>query len=109
MQNPETFVAILSCGLATWLLRVVPIVLVKRMTIPKWLLHFLSFVPVAILSAIFVESLLVIHPGQWLGVNWSNLLASLPAIVVAIITKSLFAVVVAGVAAMAILRLLGWA
>ena len=45
MQNPETFVAILSCGLATWLLRVVPIVLVKRMTIPKWLLHFLSFVP----------------------------------------------------------------
>ncbi|MDE3292479.1 AzlD domain-containing protein [Lacticaseibacillus rhamnosus] len=73
MQNPETFVAILSCGLATWLLRVVPIVLVKRMTIPKWLLHFLSFVPVAI------------------------------------ITKSLFAVVVAGVAAMAILRLLGWA
>ena len=88
MQNPETFVAILSCGLATWLLRVVPIVLVKRMTI---------------------ESLLVIHPGQWPGVNWSNLLASLPAIVVAIITKSLFAVVVAGVAAMAILRLLGWA
>ncbi|MFK5261212.1 AzlD domain-containing protein, partial [Lactiplantibacillus plantarum] len=65
MQNPETFVAILSCGLATWLLRVVPIVLVKRMTIPKRLLHFLSFVPVAILSAIFVESLLVIHPGQW--------------------------------------------
>ncbi|MCW1009221.1 AzlD domain-containing protein, partial [Streptococcus anginosus] len=82
---------------------------VKRMTIPKWLLHFLSFVPVAILSAMFVESLLVIHPGQWPGVNWSNLLASLPAIVVAIITKSLFAVVVAGVAAMAIFRLLGWA
>lgn len=81
MQNPETFAAILSCGLATWLLRVVPIVLVKRMTIPKWLLHFLSFVPVAILSAIAV----------------------------AIITKSLFAVVVAGVASMAILRLLGWA
>ncbi|RXT58077.1 AzlD domain-containing protein [Lacticaseibacillus chiayiensis] len=109
MQNPDTLIAILSCGLATWLLRVVPIVLVKRMTIPAWLLHFLNFVPVAILSAIFVENLLVIYVGHWPSVNWPNLFASLPAIGIAIITKSLFAVVVAGVASMAVLRLLGWA
>lgn len=102
------FVTILLCGLVTWLIRVVPFALVKAATLPKWLLQFLSFVPVAILAAIFVESLLVYHAGHWPGVNVENLLASVPAILTGILTKSLLAVVVVGIVAMALIRLLGW-
>ncbi len=91
-----------------WLLKVVPFLLVKAVALPKWLLQFLSFVPVAILTAIFVESLLVAHPGQWPSVNWENAVASLPAVVTAILTKSLLAVVVVGVLAMAGLRAIGF-
>ncbi|WP_125580247.1 AzlD domain-containing protein [Lacticaseibacillus suibinensis] len=99
---------IVLSGLVTWLLRVVPFVLVKTTTLPAAVVRFLSFVPVAILTAIFVESLLVYRPGAWPGINWENLLASLPAVVTAVITKSLLAVVLVGVIAMAVIRLLGW-
>ncbi|MCI1986358.1 MAG: AzlD domain-containing protein [Lactobacillus sp.] len=105
----HVFLTILLCGLATWLIRVVPFALVKAAKLPQWLLQFLSFVPVAILAAIFVESLLVYRPGQWPSVNVGNLLASLPAILAAIISKSLLLVVVVGIASMAVIRLLGWA
>nr|WP_281362214.1 AzlD domain-containing protein [Lacticaseibacillus absianus] len=100
---------ILACGLAMWLLKVVPFLLVKAVRLPSWLLQFLSFVPVAILTAIFVESLLIARPGAWPAINWPNVGASLPAILTAILTKSLLAVVVVGVLAMAVIRFMGWA
>ncbi|MFD1431550.1 AzlD domain-containing protein [Lacticaseibacillus yichunensis] len=108
MTDGKLLVTILLCGLATWLLRVTPFVLVKAARLPKWLLSFLSFVPVAILAAIFAEELLVYHPGAWPTLNVENTLAALPAIVAAIISKSLLVTVVVGVAAMAAVRLLGW-
>lgn len=105
----KVLITILLCGLVTWLIRVVPFALVKAMTLPKWLLQFLSFVPVAILAAIFVESLLVYHAGHWPGVDVENCLASLPAILAGIITKSLLAVVIVGIVAMAAIRFFGLA
>ncbi|QEU46035.1 AzlD domain-containing protein [Schleiferilactobacillus harbinensis] len=101
--------AIILSGLATWLIRVVPFILVKRFTLPAWLVEFLSFVPVAILTAIYVESLLTYRPGQWPGVNAANLLASLPTFLAAIISKNLLVIVIVGIASMAVIRLLGWA
>lgn len=106
---PKLLLTILLCGLGTWLLRVTPFALVKAASLPRWLMQFLSFVPVAILMAIFVSELLVYHPGQWPSLNLENTLASLPAIVTAIITKSLLAVVVVGIIAMAVIRYCGWA
>ncbi|WP_035453622.1 AzlD domain-containing protein [Agrilactobacillus composti] len=100
---------IILCGLVTWLIRVIPFALVKNFKLPGWLTHFLSFVPVAILSAIFVESLLVQKTGHFPGLNFPNFLASIPAIITAVISKSLLAVVVVGVIAMAAIRFLGWA
>lgn len=105
----KVYLTILLCGLATWLIRVVPFMLVKNFKIPHVVMRFLSFVPVAILSAIFVESLLNYHVGHWPSLNVGNFLAALPAILTAIISKSLLAVVVVGVIAMAVIRFLGWA
>lgn len=105
----KVFITILLAGLVTWLIRVVPFVLVKRFKLPAWLIDFLSFVPVAILTAIFVESLLIYRPGQWPCINIGNLLASVPTFVAAIISKNLLLIVIVGVISMAVVRLLGWA
>ncbi|ETY74956.1 AzlD domain-containing protein [Lactiplantibacillus fabifermentans] len=103
------FVTILLCGLVTWLSRVVPFAVIKNLTVPQWLINFLSFVPIAIMTAIFVESLLTYHAGHWPGFDLENIYASIPAILAGVLTKSLLAVVITGVIAMALLRLVGWA
>jgi len=101
-------ITILLAGLVTWLSRVVPFAIIKNLTVPRWLINFLSFVPVAIMTAIFIESLLIYHAGHWPGFNLENIYASIPAIIAGVITKSLLAVVITGVIAMAAIRLLGW-
>lgn len=106
-MNAYILITILLCGLVTWLSRVVPFAVIKNMTVPGWLINFLSFVPIAIMTAIFVENLLVYHAGHWPTFNLPNIYASLPAILAGVLTKSLLAVVVTGVAAMALLRFVG--
>lgn len=105
----DVLVTILLCGLVTWLSRVIPFAIIKNLTVPRWLINFLSFVPIAIMTAIFVESLLTYHAGHWPGFNLPNIYASIPAILAGVLTKSLLAVVITGVVAMALLRLVGWA
>lgn len=101
-------ITILLCGLVTWLSRIVPFAIIKNLTVPHWLINFLSFVPVAIMTAIFVESLLVYHAGYWPGFNLPNIYASIPAVLAGVLTKSLLAVVITGIVAMAALRFVGW-
>ncbi|MFC6170681.1 AzlD domain-containing protein [Loigolactobacillus jiayinensis] len=103
------FWTIIGCGAVTWLSRVIPFVLVKQFELPRWLVEFLSFVPVAIMTALVVENLFNAHPGHLPSLNVGNALATLPALVTAIVTKSLLAIVVVGIVAMAIVRALGWA
>ncbi|MCX2456252.1 AzlD domain-containing protein [Lacticaseibacillus nasuensis] len=104
----KIMLTILGAGVGTWLIRVVPFLLVKAARLPKWVLQFLSFVPVAILTAIFVEGMLVYRPGQWPTVNPQNLIAAVPTVVAAIISKSLLVTVVVSVVSMAAVRALGW-
>lgn len=108
-MSTKILITILLCGLVTWLSRVVPFALVKSVTIPRWLVDFLSFVPITIMMAILMESLLVAHPGHFPGLNVENILATIPAALAGVLTKSLLAVVIVGVIAMALLRLIGFA
>ncbi|GAY72321.1 AzlD domain-containing protein [Lentilactobacillus kosonis] len=105
-MNGYVYGTIIVSGIVTWLLRVVPFGIVKNVKISKGVMSFLSFVPVAILSAIFMESLLVYHQGGWPGVNVENLIASVPTIISGVISKSLMVVVIVGVISMACVRLL---
>lgn len=57
----------------------------------------------------FFESLLTYHAGHWPEFNLPNIYASIPAILAGVLTKSLLAVVITGIVAMAVLRLVGWA
>ncbi|WP_268912277.1 AzlD domain-containing protein [Lentilactobacillus sp. SPB1-3] len=105
-MNNYIYGSIIISGIVTWLLRVVPFGIVKNVKISKGVMSFLSFVPVAILSAIFMESLLVYNSGTWPAINIENLIASVPTIISGVISKSLMVVVIVGVISMACVRFL---
>lgn len=96
-------VTILLCGLVTWVPRVVPFILSKKLTFSKKLSEFLSYLPMCILMALFVQGLLVQQTGLP-TFNSENILASLPTIAVGIISRDLMWTVIVGIISMAALR-----
>ncbi|HOI75800.1 MAG TPA: AzlD domain-containing protein [Syntrophales bacterium] len=98
--------AIAACGIVTFLTRLSFIAVHGRVHMPEWFQHMLTFVPVAVLSAIALPEI-VIHNGS---INWSPLNPKLlgPALAVAVAwrTKNVWGTIAAGMAAMWGLRLL---
>ncbi|WP_425351495.1 AzlD domain-containing protein [Lactococcus protaetiae] len=100
-----TLLTILGCGLVTWLSRVLPFILLKKMTLSKLLVEYLSFVPIVIMSALWVSNLFVQHLGHFPSVDWNNLWASIPTVIAAILTKNLLLIVLVGIVSLAIVQL----
>ncbi|MDF7626755.1 AzlD domain-containing protein [Lactobacillaceae bacterium L1_55_11] len=98
-------ITILACGLATWLSRILPFVFLKKFNLSEGVLEFLSFVPVAIMSGLWFSSLFVQHLGHLPSLNVGNLLASLPTVIAAILSKSLLVTVLVGVISLGLLNL----
>ena len=96
---------ILGCAVVTWAPRILPFVLVKNMALPKIVLRWLAYIPVCILSALVIEGLFE-NEERIVMIDWMNLLALLPTLLVALLTKSLSKTVIAGVLTMALLRYL---
>lgn len=92
--------------LATAPPRVMPLVMLSQKKLPKVIERWLAYVPLAVLSAMLFPSVLM--PEGQLALQFDNLYlwASVPAILIAWKTRSLFPPVVAGVVGLALLRLL---
>ncbi|AWM73776.1 branched-chain amino acid ABC transporter [Lactobacillus apis] len=99
------FLTIVGCGIATWLSRVLPFILLKKFTLPKAVVEFLSFVPIVIMSTMWFSNLFTAQPGQLPEINMEYLIASVPTLVSAVISKSLLVIVIVGIASLALLRL----
>ncbi|KRM79096.1 hypothetical protein FD36_GL000886 [Fructilactobacillus sanfranciscensis DSM 20451] len=69
-------------------------------------MEFLSFVPVVIMSALWFNGLFVQHLGHLPSLNIENLLASIPTVISAIISKNLLVIVAVGILSLAIIRFL---
>ena len=95
---------VLGGAAVTVLPRVLPLLLLSRITLPRWLRIWLSQVPVAILAALLAQEL-AFQAGALVPLE-RNLpaLAILPVLLVAALTRSLIGAVASGVAAMAMLR-----
>lgn len=104
ISNSAFFVLLVGCMLVTLIPRVVPFLIARNFTISKPVEKWLSFLPVCIFTGLIVESLLQTE-GASFGIKWSVLLATIPTFIVALLTKSLLATVLFGVACMAIVRL----
>ena len=96
--RPEFLGLILACALVTAIPRVLPLVVLSRFELPAWLLDWLRYVPIAILSSLL--SLEVFFPGgaRSLSVSSPVLAGACVALAVAALTRSILGTVLAGVA-----------
>lgn len=97
--RPDLLALILACAAVTVVPRVLPMVLLSRLTLPDWLLAWLAYVPVAVLAALLALEVLMVEGRPALAFSNAALLAIGPALAVAGLTRSLIGTVIAGVAA----------
>lgn len=95
---------ILGCALVTFIPRVLPLMLLSQMELPKWLIRWLKNVPVAVMAALLAQELLLSDNQFSIAENYLKLLAAIPAFLIAFFTKSLLGTVMAGVIVMMVLR-----
>lgn len=99
-----TLAVIVGISIVTFIPRVVPLVLLSKMEIPKWGIDWLKHVPVAVMAALLAQELLLSEQVFSIKDNALNLAAALPAFLIAIFTRSLLGTVMIGVLSLMILR-----
>ncbi|WP_042349724.1 AzlD domain-containing protein [Bacillus massiliigorillae] len=94
---------ILGCALVTVIPRIVPFMLVRNIELPQLVIKWLSFIPVCILTALVVDSVLI-EADHGIAIDWNVLIVIVPTLFIALWTKSLSITVIVGVILMAIIR-----
>jgi branched-subunit amino acid transport protein len=104
MEQETIFLTILAMGIVTYLPRLLPTLLLASRELPRWLIAWLRYVPVAVLAAMLAPAL-VVRAGR-LDFSSSNLFwwAALPTFLVAWKTRNLFASVIVGMVGVAMAR-----
>lgn len=87
---------IIACGVVTFLIRLSFIALHGRVSMPRWFTRGLTFVPVAVLSAITLPEILVQSGEVNLSVWNPKLWAALLAVMVAWRTRNVWATIAVG-------------
>jgi len=108
MSTLELLLCVVGMAAVTALPRTLPLTLLAGRTLPETFIRCLSFVPVAVLSALLAPEILLREGELSLGPDNLFLLASLPTLLVAWKTNSFFGAIATGMAAVALGRLLGW-
>lgn len=81
---------IVLCGLVTLIVRVVPL----SETVIKWL----SFIPISLFTALVIDSFIVQHKGmQGFELNIPFIVATIPTVIIAIVTRSLTITIIVGI------------
>ena len=93
--RPEIALLVLGCALVTMLPRVLPLVVLSRVQLPARVAQWLGYVPIAVLSALLSIELL--------GTGGPGFVAIAPALIIAVLTESLLATVIVGVASYGLL------
>ncbi len=102
----EVFFIIIGMALVTYFPRMLSTVAFSQIDLPKFLLDWLKFIPVTILSSMLVLNVLAPDGPIFISVKNPFILASIPVFIVAFKTKNLTISVLCGIASMAILNLI---
>ncbi|MEI5992483.1 AzlD domain-containing protein [Candidatus Enterococcus mansonii] len=105
MSSNYVLLTILGCSIATWIPRIFPFVISRRVDFPEWFLRFLSYIPICILTALLFQSILEIQTIGFPKLKTIEALSCVPTLFVAIRTKDLMKTVLAGVLTVALLRI----
>ena len=107
MEQTTIFLTLLGMMAVTALPRILPLLLLSLKPLPKWAMAWLRYVPVAILSAMLLPSLLIMEGKLSFSKENLFLLAAFPTILMAWKTRSFLGAVAVGMGVVALLRL--WA
>ncbi|HEL2332192.1 TPA: AzlD domain-containing protein [Streptococcus suis] len=106
MIKTSILLIILAAALVTWVPRVLPFVLTQNKSLPPKLVKFLSFLPITIIFALTLSSIMDEKVGSLPNLLPVESLALLPTFLVALRTKNILLAVVVGVLTTAALRLI---
>ncbi|WP_066635416.1 AzlD domain-containing protein [Desulfolucanica intricata] len=102
-MEAKILVLITGMALANYLPRMLPMVLLSKMDVPPLVIRWLSYVPIAVMAALVTPDIFMIEDQLNLTTQNYNLLASIPAFLVAAKTKSLIYTLLAGMGSMALI------
>ncbi len=83
-------------GLVTYLPRALPLLYLAHKQLPEWLVEWLGFIPVAVLSALLAPSLFTNGVSRSLEFGKPEFLVAIPTLLFAIKTRSLGGTVLVG-------------
>ncbi|HEM4128594.1 TPA: AzlD domain-containing protein [Streptococcus suis] len=106
MIKTSILLIILASALVTWLPRVLPFVLTQNKSLPPRMVKFLSFLPITIIFALTLSSIMDEEVGSFPSLLPVESLALIPTFLVVLRTKNILLAVVVGVLTTAALRLL---
>ncbi|HEL1961639.1 TPA: AzlD domain-containing protein [Streptococcus suis] len=106
MIKTSILLIILAAALVTWAPRVLPFVLTQNKSLPPKLVKFLSFLPITIIFALTLSSIMDEKVGSLPSLLPVESLALLPTFLVVLRTKNILFAVVVGVLTTAALRLI---
>ncbi|HEM3661935.1 TPA: AzlD domain-containing protein [Streptococcus suis] len=106
MIKTSVLLIILASALVTWLPRVLPFVLTQNKSLPPKLVKFLSFLPITIIFALTLSSIMDEKVGFLPSLLPVESLALIPTFLVVLRTKNILLAVVVGVLTTAALRLI---
>ncbi len=101
----EILILILLCMAVTVIPRIMPMVLVNKLKLPKWFLLWLEYVPVAVLSALFFKEVLLLN-GEMRAWDDPFLIAGLLALGIAFIVRNIFLTVLIGMGCYVLIKYL---
>ncbi|HEL9636716.1 TPA: AzlD domain-containing protein [Streptococcus suis] len=104
MIKTSILLIILAAALVTWLPRVLPFVLTQNKSLPPKLVKFLSFLPITIIFALTLSSIMDEEVGSLPSLLPVESLALIPTFLVVLRTKNILLAVVVGVVTTALLR-----
>ena len=98
------WMVMIVCGLLTFSMRFVMFSDLAPKQLPGWLEEALSFVPVAVLTAIIVPAVIISQEGGLMLAGNSKLPAALIAVTAALVTRSVLATIASGLGSMWVLE-----
>ena len=106
MDQQTIFLTILGMMAVTYIPRALPVLALARRTLPEPVIRWLGFIPVAVLSAMLLPSL--VAPEKILDFSFQNIFlwAAFPTFLVCWKTKSFVGAVVTGMGCVALGRLI---
>ncbi|HEL2195873.1 AzlD domain-containing protein [Streptococcus suis] len=106
MIKTSILLIILASALVTWVPRVLPFVLTQNKSLPPRMVKFLSFLPITIIFALALSSIMDEKVGSLPSILPVESLAILPTFFVVLKTKNILLAVLVGVVTTALLRLI---